>query len=338
MDYYGIDFGGTNLRISQVDPETGRLAGRLFSHPMAEVSSNEELTEMVLRRVPEGSSVGISSAGDVDEERLVIRAAANSPIKEEIVFGRKLRETHGCRVEQTNDMNASVQAVTRYGQGRGYRNVLLATYSSGFNCALTRDGRNVTTAEFGHAVYKSDGDLYCGCGGKGHLETYVSGNGAATMARQYLGIRQIRNHPILDFSLSDWNQAREGEKPVVKAELENPDLYAAVLMNISAKHVYMAYRRIPEGQPQKDIRDTQVRAVTDSIARMNSAYNPVDILVLMGSQTQDWEALFAPAIQAYMADRGRLQLHSLGKPKIERAQIKEIGVVGAVAYLLSRDQ
>ncbi len=71
---------------------------------------------------------------------------------------------------------------------------------------------------------------------------------------------------------------------------------------------------------------------------MNSAYNPVDILVLMGSQTQDWEALFAPAIQAYMADRGRLQLHSLGKPKIERAQIKEIGVVGAVAYLLSRDQ
>jgi predicted NBD/HSP70 family sugar kinase len=226
-------------------------------------------------------------------------------------------------------MNAAVQAVARYGQGKGYNNVLLATYSSGFNCALTRGGSNATVAEFGHMIYKQDGDLYCGCGGKGHLETYVSGNGAAAMAKQYLGIGHLTNHPILDLSLADGPVRRT-------ADLNDPAIYAQVLGGISAKHVYQAYTHDPNGQPQKDIRETQIKAIADSFGKMNSAYHPIDILVLMGSQTIDWEVLFDPAIRLFREDRGRLQIPSFSKPPIVKASVEEIGIVGAVAFFLSR--
>ena len=336
MEFYGIDVGGTNLRIARVHPDTGALVGSPFTQPMREITTNRKLTGIVFSHVPEGSHVGISAAGDVDEEDLVIRFSANSPIRGEIVFGRELRERRGCTVTETNDMNAAVQAVARYGQGRGYENVLLATYSSGFNCSLTRGGKNVTVAEFGHMIYRQNGDLYCGCGGKGHLETYVSGNGAAAMAKLYLGIGHITNHPILDLSLADLNRLLPVEGRLKKRDLGDPFHHAAVLNNVTAKHVYRAYSSVPDGEPQRDIRETQIRAIADSFGKMNSAYHPVDILVLMGSQTLDWDILFEPAIRDFMEDSGRLQIPSFPKPKIVRAQIKEIGIVGAVAYLLSR--
>ncbi len=348
MDFYGIDVGGTNLRISRVNPETGALLGNPAgllgppaTYPMREITTNRKLTRIVFSHIPEGSHVGISAAGDVDEHNLIIRFAANSPIRGEIVFGRELRDRRGCIVRETNDMNAAVQAVARYGQGRGYENVLLATYSSGFNCALTRGGSNVTVAEFGHMIYKPDGDLYCGCGGKGHLETYVSGNGAAAMAKQYLGIGHLTSHPILDLSLADLNRSQPAEKRLKESgrrsvDLNDPLIYAQVLGGISAKHVYQAYTHDPEGQPQKDIRETQIKAIADSFGKMNSAYHPVDILVLMGSQTIDWEVLFDPAIRLFREDRGRMQIPSFSKPPIVKASVKEIGIVGAVAYFLSR--
>jgi len=372
MDFYGIDVGGTNLRISRVNPETGALLGTPPSllgtrasllgtpatYPMREITTNRKLTQIVFSHIPEGSCVGISAAGDVDEENLIIRLAANSPIKGEIVFGRELRDKRGCIVHETNDMNAAVQAIARYGQGRGHKNVLLATYSSGFNCALTRGGSNVTVAEFGHMIYKQNGDLYCGCGGKGHLETYVSGNGAAAMAKQYLSIGHLTSHPILDLSLADRRPklpacAGSTDRPVRRTDvdgrvsadlvhsrrsvdLNDPAIYAQVLGGISAKHVYQAYTQDPNGQPQKDIRETQIKAIADSFGKMNSAYHPVDILVLMGSQTIDWEVLFDPAIRLFREDRGRLQIPSFSKPPIVKACVEEIGIVGAVAFFLSR--
>jgi hypothetical protein len=100
--------------------------------------------------------------------------------------------------------------------------------------------------------------------------------------------------------------------------------------------VYQAFVRDPDSQPQKDIRATQVKAIADSFGKMNSAYHPVDILVLMGSQTLDWEVLFEPAIEIFEGDEGHLQIPSFSKPPIVRASIEEIGIVGAVAYFLSR--
>ena len=330
MEVYGIDLGGTYLRIARVDPRTGEISGEIQRFSMRDFQSNNELCRHVFRLIPDRSHVGISSAGVVDEETMMIRFSANTPITEEISFGRDLQRKKGCRVTQTNDIRAAVQGVARYGEGKGRANVLLATYSSGFNCALAREGKNVTTAEFGHTVYKPDGDLYCGCGGKGHLEIYVSGQGAASMARQFLWVRQLTRHRILDLALEDLKEEKRETK-----HRDDPRTLAWILHNVTAKHVYQAYAEDPNEKPQCDIQAVQAKAIADSFGRMNSIYHPVDIIVLMGGQTKSWQSLFVPAISLYREDEDNMQLSSMPKPPVVKTEISEIALKGAVGYHVS---
>ncbi|MBD3354435.1 ROK family protein [Candidatus Woesearchaeota archaeon] len=329
--YIGIDFGGTNLRIAEVDPETGKIVDEPFSTNISEVYTNKELTDIIRGRIPENANIGISAAGEVDEKNLVVRLSPNSKIEEEVIFGRDLKES-GYDVTMTNDMKAAAQAVSKYGNGMHFDNVLVATYSSGYNCAVVRDGKNTTTAEFGHLVYKPDGDLFCGCGGKGHLEAYVSGNGAAAMAKNYFNITHRKDSEILRFAYDD--EFGEIKLNDVLYEISrDPELFRNVVNSIKAEHVYKAYNAKPEKEPQKSIKKTQVEAIAVSFGMMASSYNPVDIMVLMGSQTKDWGVLFDPAIEKY--NNNTLQLTSLKKPKITITNLPEIGVQGAVAYLLN---
>lgn len=330
--YYGIDFGGSNLRISEVNPDTGDLIGRSYICSLNDITTNEQLNELIFANIPEGVNVGVCAAGKVNEDTLVIEESPNSGIKGEINFARDLSEK-GRKVVATNDMKAAVQAVAKYGEGKKFSNVLMATYSSGYNCAVARDKKVVTTAEFGHNPYPK-GDLFCGCGKKGHLEPYVSGNGAATMAKQFFDITHKPDHEILANAIEDLNVKRRQENiPGYKIEdLKNPEIHSRVVSSINAKHVYQAYRKNPHQEPQRAIRETQVQGIADSFTAMNSAFNPLEVMVLMGSQTNDWDILFEPAIDKYRA--GESQMDSLYKPKIVVTELKEIGVVGAVAYFI----
>ncbi len=331
--FIGIDFGGTYVRISEVDPSTGTLIGKLFTEKLDDIVSNEQLTDLISSHIPDKSNVGISAAGNVDEKELIIKQSPNSRIRKVITFGQSLREK-GHDVKMTNDMRAAVQAAAQYGEGKNYDSVLLASFGTGFNVAAVKDGRNVTTAEFSHQIYKKDGDLFCGCGGKGHLEVYVSGVGAATMAKQYLEINPSIDHHIVKLSLQEYNQVRKikSKKELSSENLSRPEVYAMIVHKITAKHVYKALLQKPNQDPQMTIKNTQVAAIADSFGRMISVYNPIDILVVMGGHTQNWEVLFEPAIEMYR--KGNFQMPSLKKPKIVKTQLPEIGVQGAVAYFV----
>ena len=336
---YGIDFGGSNLRIGKVDPKTGNLIGSPFVQPLYHVTSSEQLTKIIISKIPQNSSIGISAAGDVDERDLVIKFSPNSPIKEPIDFAEELNKD--CEIIITNDMRAAVQAAARFGEGRGLENVLLATYSSGFNCAVVRKGENVTRAEVGHQQYgPRKGGLVCGCGGVGHLESYVTGNGAGQMAAQYFFATHTTDHPILRFSLEDYNEHVEkgkmkGKKYPLGDIQKNPLVRNLAISLITSKHVYQAFKENADGEPQKWIRDVQIEAIADSFGVMNSAYNPLDVMVLMGPQTKDWDILFVPAIERYHKEK--LQLPSLPKPNIVKTELPEIGIQGAAAYFLSQN-
>ena len=123
-------------------------------------------------------------------------------------------------------------------------------------------------------------------------------------------------HPLLECALDNYNAKHErtGEKFYKISDLSIPEVYANIVCSIGAEHVYEALRLDPTGQPQKSIRDTQVKAIADSFGIMNSAFNPVDAMILMGSQTNDWSDLFEPAIKLYL--EGGLQLDSVQKPYI----------------------
>ncbi|MBU3913746.1 MAG: ROK family protein [Nanoarchaeota archaeon] len=339
-EIYGIDFGGTNLRIGKVNPETGSLLGKIMSFPVKNFSSNNDLNSAILQAIEENARVGISAAGDVDEDRLVIKFSPNSRIKGKINFGAVLKE-NGRDVVMTNDMKAAVQAVARFEEavrkGKSLYNVAVATYSSGFNAAVARKGINATQAELGHIKYKPDSELFCGCGQRGHLEIFVSGNGAASMAKQYFLMTHEINHPIIISALGDYNEkARKNKKETYKLEqLCEEDAYNRIILEISAAHVYRAYKENPNQNPQKDIRKTQTSAISHSFGVINSAFNPIDVLVCMGGLTEQ-EELFNNAINDYMSGESGSQLPSLNIPRVCITSLPAIGVQGAAAYYLSR--
>lgn len=340
--YVGIDFGGSNLRIAEVNPENGDLIGDVFTKSLDDVISDEALCHVVAEQIPSGAKVGISAAGDVAENSCVIRLSPNSKIKGQITFGRFLLEK-GHDVVMTNDMKAAVCAAATFEEeGKSCNRVLIATYSSGYNCAVAEKRKVVTTAEFGHLWYGpgNDNNIPCGCGGFSHLETAVSGNGASYRARKHLVESNEREHPILLFALNDLNKKAEINGGLVyeKSELSSDFVFEKVLNSVTSKHVYQAHNALPGDQPQMDIWRIQKEAIAVSFGMMNSAYNPLDIMVLMGSQTNDWDDLFVPAMHRYeTSDPTKvLQLPNLPHPTIVRTTLPQIGVQGAVAYYLSR--
>ena len=301
--YIGIDYGGTQTRLAPVDPDSGAI-GDLVSLPSQDFATNAELLEAISAHIPVGAAVGISAAGVVDEVRLVIDYAPNAPISGPITFAAELAG-RGHRVTICNDMRAAAQGEASFGYGRDGGSIAVATYSTGFNCAVAQNGRLLPLApEAGHFIYRGGVPVTCGCGCEDHLEPYVSGTGAALMAQRWFA-----EHP-------------DDEHPIVRA--------AGGVERITAAEVYVAYRGAPDQEPQCHIRDEQVRAIATSLTAIYSLYHPLSWLVLMGSQTKDWDVLFAPAIA--MTRAHRYPGHHL--PEIVPSRLPAIGLQGAVAYLL----
>jgi predicted NBD/HSP70 family sugar kinase len=335
---WGIDIGGTKIRVGKVDATNGKVI-ELKILSMETVHDNETLTKLVSQELEEKCKIGIASAGVIDEENLIIKYSPNFNIKNGITLARDLKEM-GHEVMITNDMRAAVQAAAKYGEGVGYENVAVATYSTGFNAAVARNGINVTSAEIGHMIYDPNSSLFCGCGARGHLEIFVSGSGAAAMAKQYFLITKEFNHPIIYKALGEYNEnAKKEGKPTYEIEdLKKKEIFTEIVASITAKHIYSAYREEPEKEPQRYIRELQVKAIADSFAKIVSVWNPIDIIVCMGSQTKDKEILFDPAIKRYYKEIDRGQMPTLKKPKIVITKLHEIGVLGAAAYFMSKNK
>lgn len=427
MKHIGIDIGGTNGRTGEVNPETGEVKSlKKFSTKQA--NTNKELTEIIQSTLPspKNCELGISTAGVIDEE-LVIRLCPNIKLNEqEVTFAKTLKE-RGYKIKICNDLKAAAHGEAKYGNGREHKNIAVATYSSGHNAHVMRNGKSIGDPEFGHAPYlrinpfattpsaiaqqyflitpprehillqkalekyiyrrgerkleldelkspkaraiaitylshiqqmnekelsdlcsKNPGEpqetilqylknenlkpLFCGCGRK-CIEPWVAGNGAATMAQQHLLRLNSKEHLILKYAQYDLNQQNyENGKPMLE-NLNPIEDYAQAIAAITAEHVYKAYRANPDQEPQKTIRQLQVEAIADSFLTMQSMYNPLDVIVCMGSQTNDWDILFEPAIEIYRAKRITCQQ----EPKIVKTKLEEIGVQGAVAYLTSKE-
>lgn len=344
---YAVDTGGTNVRIAAVDTAKGRIIRQAFPDSvdgivrrgMRSFRSNEEIADFIAQYVPAGSGIGISLTGDVDEERLLSKKAPNSHIKGAIDFPFRLKKM-GYDVVVTNDLRAACQASAKYGEGRGFENVGTVTYSSGFDGAVVRKGENTTFAEIGHMLYDLKSILFCGCSGQGHLELYVSARGGAAMAQFYFLMTQEKDHPILRNALVSYNKRAaerfEGQFSVRDMK-NNDDVRGNVIFAITAKEVYDAFKADPEMEPQKTIQATQKEAIAHSFGVMVSAYNPLDIIVCMGSLvTNNPHEIFEPARELYLRDTGRFQLNTLRVPEVVITRLPEIGVQGAAAYYLSQ--
>ncbi len=203
----GVDLGGTKILAGVLDGAGNVLEVREQPTPL---DSQDELLDALVETVSglRGSNViaaGFGVPARVDTRTGVAFGAVNTPI-EDVRLQEVLTSRLGLPVGVINDGNAAALAEFTHGAGRGARNLVLLTLGTGVGGGVVTDGQLYRGwAEVGHMVIVEDGEPCQGaCTGRGHVESYCSGNAADRVARELLGphasARDLveQRHPALE--------------------------------------------------------------------------------------------------------------------------------------------
>lgn len=222
----GIDIGGTNTAIGVVDREGNVLyeknpllltpqkkenpdarpdvSDELCQNFITEISSEIIVAiETVKKTIPDlevtGIGIGAPFANYYDG---TIGITANLPfvgvVRLTDLIKAKLPEFSIIKV--TNDANAAALGEMIYGGATGMRNFVMITLGTGLGSGIIVNGDLVyghdgLAGELGHITAVPDG-RQCGCGAKGHLETYCSATGIIRTVFELLA-RTLNNGSLL---------------------------------------------------------------------------------------------------------------------------------------------
>jgi glucokinase len=124
-------------------------------------------------------AVGVSAPGALDAEAGVLLQPPNLPSWDRAPVRAVLGAALGRPLGLENDANAAALAEWRFGAGRGARDMVLLTMSTGVGGGLVLGGRLhrglfSAAGEVGHIPVEWDGEP-CACGQRGCLEAYAGG-------------------------------------------------------------------------------------------------------------------------------------------------------------------
>ena len=180
-----IDIGGTKIAIGLVDdggkilgkdvfptaPDSGLGAG--ISHMAA------SLHRLCSRAGVRPAAIGIGCTGPVDPRTGVLGPNEFLPGWEAANLIEAFNAAFGVRVGLENDADAAALAEAEWGSGRGKKQFIYLTVSTGIGGGILLDGRlyrGVAGAhpEIGHHILDPSGPL-CNCGAHGCWESLASG-------------------------------------------------------------------------------------------------------------------------------------------------------------------
>jgi glucokinase len=180
-----IDIGGTQLRAAVYDQsQTDPLKVKKIETKAAESNTFGRLVQLIEDVLPKDQKVGaigLSSPGPVDPHTGIVMFTPNIKEWRDFPITSKLVEHFQIPAYLDNDANLACLAEWKFGAGRGHHHVLYLTISTGVGGGVIIDdrllqGHHGLAAELGHTIIQADGPL-CGCGHRGHLESFSSGTG-----------------------------------------------------------------------------------------------------------------------------------------------------------------
>jgi len=185
--WLGFDIGGTKLAVALGDA-TGRIAARrrrpigARGNPAADLEAMISDGRALLAEAGVDAralrGVGVSAPGPIDLAAGTVESPPNLLGWRSVPVVRTFAEAFGVPARLENDANAAALAEWRFGAGRGARNLVYLTMSTGVGGGLVLDGRlyrgSGGAGEVGHMPIVDDGEP-CGCGRRGCLEAYVGG-------------------------------------------------------------------------------------------------------------------------------------------------------------------
>ena len=182
----GIDLGGTQVRVALARSD-GRLLETIKTKtallPTAQAMVDWAAAEIDRHRGREKvRSITIAAPGPIDLKRGVLVNPPNLPWPNAPLAAMMTRAT-GARVRLANDADMAGLGEFHHGAGRGTRNMVYITWSTGVGGGLIVDGKlhrgaHGTAGEIGHMIIDPNGPLDS-CGQRGCLEAFIGGKAFA---------------------------------------------------------------------------------------------------------------------------------------------------------------
>ena len=194
----GIDFGGTKIQTALFDG-----CGNIV-HKLKVETDNSEGYKTVLKtifasirkivnesgkKLSQICGIGIAAPGPLNVLKGKIEYLAtlnwkNVPIRDLLI------EEFNVPVFLENDCNAAAYAELFAGAGKGYKDLIYVTISTGVGSGIIIDkkiyhGKHDSAGEFGHICIEPEGRL-CACGKRGCLQAYSSGTSIMKIAHEKL--------------------------------------------------------------------------------------------------------------------------------------------------------
>ncbi|MCX8196080.1 MAG: ROK family protein [Acidilobaceae archaeon] len=213
MRVLAADVGGTKVRVALFEG-TKMLYRKEVPTPRA---GGPYAVAEAIAKLAEGSFevISVASMGPLDMQSGWVIAAPNSPIGK-FAIREPLEKAFGVPVLLYNDCVAAAWGEHVLGGGRGMRDLVYVTISTGIGVGAVVDGklalgRRGNAHEGGHIVIDLASDLQCGCGGYGHWEALGGGANIPRLAQK---------------KAKEWGISSAGAQAALRGEMTPELLYA----------------------------------------------------------------------------------------------------------------
>lgn len=194
--YIGIDLGGTKISGILANEDGAQEAKRIVpteAHE-GETAVLNRLMDLIASLIQDAGlsaeaigGIGIGAPGAMDVEKGILIQTANLPFTNFNIVA-PIKEKFGIPTHLDNDANVAALAEYKFGVGKGSRNMIFITVSTGIGGGAVLDGRfyrgsTGSALEVGHISVEKDGPL-CKCGNRGCTELYASGSAIGRAAQE----------------------------------------------------------------------------------------------------------------------------------------------------------
>lgn len=303
----GVDLGGTKICAALV-----KLDGSIVKEitiPTEAHKGEEVVLNKILKTIDEViegidindvQSIGIGSPGPLDVENGLIVYTPNLPFKNFNIV-KPIVDKYNLNTYLDNDANVATLGEFMFGAGKGSKNMVFITVSTGIgggaiiNGSLFR-GSTSNALEIGHATVMKGGPR-CGCGNTGCSEAVASGTAIT-------------------------KRAREAVDSKVETSLKNYE-------EVTAKEVFIEAEK--GDKVSKDIINEALSYLGITVTNMANIFDP-DKIVIGGGVSQAGRIVF-DKIEEEMSRRCLRTIYN--HCKVEKALLGgKAGVLGAAALAI----
>ncbi len=197
--YWGIDIGGTNVKLGLVTAE-GKVVADANFLTRADLGPDQCLEHILAAcedvagkysvTLGDVKAYGICSPGPLSQKEGKLFKLVNLPKFSGLEIVTRLSAMLGCAGVLENDVNAHCWGEYLFGAGRGVKDLVHLALGTGVGGGIICDGRLVrgsegNAAELGHMIIYGDGRM-CACGQQGCLEAYASATAVVEMVWEKL--------------------------------------------------------------------------------------------------------------------------------------------------------